>query len=268
MFQQKKTLGLALGSGGWRGSAHIGVIKTLEKAGIRIDYIAGASVGSLMGGTYAIDRDIEKLEKVFRDEINFRRLLYAFSDPRPSWGVFKGDKMLKIWEGYFGKHKIEKTEVPFTALACDLLSGEAIELKKGDLGTAIRASISVPFVLKPVKIDGRRLIDGGAAVPVPAKTCRQMGADVVIAVNLYKNIFPINPEKMTSLGAVLKSSQVMLHHLAAYSAQNADLILNPDIEETKNYSDPFSGFVKNKGTMSKGEMVINKNIEEIKKLLS
>lgn len=268
MFQQKKKLGLALSSGGWRGSAHIGVIKALEEAGIHIDYIAGASAGSLMGGSYAIDRDIKKLERLFKEEMNFRKLFYAFSDPRPSWGIFKGNRMVKIWESYFGKHKIEDLEVPFTAMACDLLSGKAVELNKGDLSTAIRASVSVPFVLQPVLVDGKRLIDGGAAVPIPAKTARQMGAEVVIAVNLYKNIFPINPEKMSSIGATLKSSQVMLHHLAEYSAQNADLILRPDIKENSNYSDPFSGFVNNKGTLDTGYEVVMENIEEIKKLLS
>lgn len=268
MFQQQKTLGLALGSGGWRGSAHIGVIKALEEAGIRIDYIAGTSAGALMGGSYAIDRNIAKVEQMFRGEMNFRRLLYAFSDPRPRWGIFKGERMIKIWENYFGQQRIEKLAIPFTALACDLLSGKAIELSKGELSRAIRASVSVPFVLKPVAIDGKRLIDGGAAVPVPAKTARQMGADVVIAVNLYKNIFPINPEKMSTIGTTLKSSQVMLHHLAEYSAQNADLILRPDIKENKDFSDPFSGFVKNKDTLDTGYDVVMENIEEIKKLLS
>ena len=268
MFQQKKTLGLALGSGGWRGSAHIGVIKALEEAGIRIDYIAGSSAGSLMGGSYAINRDIAKVENMFRGEMNFRKLLYAFSDPRPRWGIFKGERMIKVWENYFGKYNIQNLEIPFTALACDLLSGKAVEIKKGDLGTAIRASISVPFVLKPVMLDGRRLIDGGAAVPVPAKTARQMGADVVIAVNLYKNIFPINPEKMSTIGTTLKSSQVMLHHLAEYSAQNADLILRPNIHENKDFSDPFSGFLKNRDTLETGYDVVMENIQKIKKLLS
>ena len=129
-FNKKKTLGLALGSGGWRGSAHIGVIKALEEAGIKISYIAGSSAGALMGGSYAIDRDIKKVEQMFRDEMNFRKLLYAFSDPRPRWGIFKGERMIKIWENYFGKQQIEKLEIPFTALACDLLSGKAVELKK------------------------------------------------------------------------------------------------------------------------------------------
>ena len=95
-----------------------------------------------------------------------------------------------------------------------------------------------------------------------------MGADVVIAVNLYKNIFPINPEKMSTIGTTLKSSQVMLHHLAEYSAQNADLILRPNIQENKDFSDPFSGFLKNRGTLEAGYDVVMDNLEAIKKLLS
>jgi len=228
-FQQRKTLGLALGSGGWRGQAHIGIIKTLLKAGIKIDYIAGTSAGALVGGSYCALQDIDLLEKIFREKIDKKQLIQAFSDPGLRGGLVKGDKAIKIFEDLFGKKQIKDLSIPFCAIASDLITGEVVEINEGSLSTAVRASISVPFVFEPVKYKKYRLVDGATAVPVPVKTVRQMGADIVIAVNLYKNIFPIKPVRINSLKAVLKTSQIMLCHLAKYSSQGADLILEPDI---------------------------------------
>lgn len=267
-FQQHKTLGLALGSGGWRGQAHVGVIKALLKAGIKIDYVAGASAGALVGGSYCALQDIEKLENIFREKIDKKQLVYAFSDPGLKGGLFKGDKVVKMFENLIGKENIENLKTPFCAITSDLLTGKVVEIKDGDLATAIRASTSVPFVFSPVKYKKCRLIDGATAVPIPVRTTKEMGADVVIAVSLYKNIFPIKAAKMSPIRAVLKTSHIMLYHLAKYSCQGADLILEPDIEEKGTYSDPFSGFARNEGTIEAGEEAVAKNLSEIKKLLS
>ena len=145
MVNKQKKLGLALGSGGWRGLAHIGVIKELLKNDIEISHIAGSSAGALVGGMYAAFQDIEKVEAIFRENMSYRRLLYAFSDPRPKWGVFAGDKMEDLFEKYLGNRQIEDLKIPFCALACDLLTGKAIELRKGKLSKAIHTSLAVPF---------------------------------------------------------------------------------------------------------------------------
>lgn len=267
-FQQKKSLGLALSSGGWRGQAHIGVIKALLKAGIKIDYISGASAGALIGGSYCALQDIKLLENIFREKIHKKQLVYAFSDPGLKGGLFKGQKVIKMLEGFIGKQKIEDLKTPFCAITSDLLTGKVVEIKDGDLANAIRASISVPFVFSPVKYKKYNLVDGGTAVPIPVKTTKQMGADVVIAVSLYKNIFPIKAVKMSPIKAMLKTSHIMIYHLAKYSCQGADLILEPDVKEKGTYSNPFSGFAKNEGTIEAGEEVVAKNLSKIKKLLS
>lgn len=267
-FKQRKKLGLALGSGGWRGQAHVGIIKALVKAGIRIDYIAGTSSGALVGGAYCALNDTKILENIFREKINTKSLLWAFSDPKLSSGMFKGGKIMEVFEEFVGKYKIEDLDIPFCAVCSDLLSGEIVEIKKGSLTTAVRASTSVPFVFEPVKYKKYRLVDGGTAAPVPVSSVKQMGADVVIAVDLYKNIFPIKAKKLNALESILKTSQVMLHHLAKYSSQTADLIIEPDIKENKIYTDPFTRFAKNEGTIEAGEKAIAKNIKVIKKLLS
>ena len=266
-MQKQKKLGLALGSGGWRGLAHIGIIKELNRAGIKIDYIAGSSAGALVGGMYAANKDINKVEKVFRDNMNYRRLLYAFSDPRPKWGLFRGDKIQLIFENYLKDQQIEDCQIPFCAMATDLLTGKAIELKRGKLSEAIRASIAVPFFLEPVKWGKMRLIDGATSVPIPVKTVRQMGAEVVIAVNLQKNHFPMSDHSISAFKTAMKTSQVMLYHLAEYTQAPADLILKPDINENGDYSNPFTGFVKRNGVLEDGEKIARENIERIKELV-
>ena len=267
MKRKQKKLGLALGCGGWRGLAHIGVIEELLKNDIEINYIAGSSAGALVGGMYAAFQDIEKVELIFRENMNYRRVLYAFSDPRPKWGIFGGEKMEKIFKKYLGNRQIEDLPIPFCAMACDLLTGKAIELKAGNLAKAIHASLAVPFFLQPVKWGKMRLIDGGTAVPIPVKTAQQMGAEVVIGVNLQKNHFPMTDHKMSAFKTALKTSQVMLYHLAQYTQEPADLVLQPDINESGDYSNPFLGFVKRGDVFSDGEEVVKNNIEVIKKLL-
>ena len=268
MTQKQKKLGLALGAGGWRGLAHIGLIKELVRQGIKIDYIAGSSAGALVGGMYAAYQDIDLVEQIFRENMTYRRLLYAFSDPRPKWGLFRGDKMEKLFERYLGNRRIEQLKIPFCAMTCDLKTGKAIELKQGSLAKAIRASVAVPFFLEPVAWDNMRLIDGGAAVPIPAKTVRQMGAKVVIGVNLQKNQFPmIHKDKLSAIGTLFKTSQLMTYHLAEYSQAPADLVLKPNIKELRDVSDPFSGFIKRNDVFSDGQEVVTNNLNKIKQLL-
>lgn len=267
MIKKQKKLGLALGSGGWRGLAHIGAIKELLKHDIEISYIAGSSAGALVGGMYAAFQDIDKVETIFRENMHYRRLLYAFSDPKPRWGVFAGDKMEELFKKYLGNRRIEDLKIPFCALASDLLTGKAVELKKGSLSKAIHASSAVPFFLQPVRWDKMRLIDGATAVPIPAKTVKQMGAEVVIAINLQKNHFPINDHKISAFKTALKTSQVMLYNLAQYAQQPADLVLYPDIDEKGDYKNPFVGFVNRGDVFDDGEKVVRDNIQKIKELL-
>ncbi|KKS02123.1 MAG: Phospholipase, patatin family, partial [candidate division WWE3 bacterium GW2011_GWC2_41_23] len=152
-----KKVGLALGSGGWRGLAHIGVIKVLEKNGISIDYITGSSVGALIGGLYAYYGSVDELEKIV-ENIRYRDMINALSDPRAELGLLKGNKFVAFLEGYLKGAKIEDLKIPFKAATTDILTGETVYLEKGNLATAIRASISIPLVLAPVEIEGRKLV--------------------------------------------------------------------------------------------------------------
>lgn len=266
MVKQKK-LGLALGAGGWRATAHIGVIKALKHYKINVDYIAGSSAGALVGGMYAAFNNINKVEEIFKENMNRKKLMYAFSDPRPRQGLFKGGKIQKILDTYLEDCQIEDCKIPFVAMTTDLLTGKSVRLTKGSLSKAIRASISVPFFLRPVMWGNKRLIDGATAVPVPVKAVREMGAEVVIAVNLQKNQFPMTQVKASTLQTTFKTSQVMLYHLAHNSQKDADLILYPDIEEHGEYSNPFTPFFKKRNVLESGQKIVKKKIVKIKELL-
>ena len=145
---KRPKIGLALGSGGSRGLAHIGVIKALEENNIPIDFIAGSSIGAMAGGFYAAGLSIKKMEEISL-ETNWRRM-FSLVDPHLKQGLISGEKVKTFIEGYVDGKKIEDCKIPFVAVATDLKTGEIVILNKGEMAQAIRASISIPLVFKPV----------------------------------------------------------------------------------------------------------------------
>lgn len=177
---------LALGSGAARGWAHIGVIKALEEMGVRINMVAGTSIGSLVGAGYASGRLAEIEQWVLgmnRWEV-FNLLDFGFNHG----GIIGGEKVFNRAREEFGQRNIEDLPVTYGAVATDLYSGREIWLRKGDLYDVSRASCAMPGVLSPKSLDGRWLIDGGLVNPVPVSLCRALGADFVIAVHLNSQL--------------------------------------------------------------------------------
>lgn len=180
-----KTLGLALGSGGARGWAHIGVIKALQKAQIPISYVAGSSIGAFVGGVF-VAGELKTLEK-FVLELDWKMLLSYFDLVFPNQGLLDGNKIYDLLTEQIKNLKIEDAEIPFCCVATDLISGQEIRLRQGLMADAIRASISMPGVFTPFRKNDLYLGDGGIVNPVPVNVVREMGADVVLAVNLNHN---------------------------------------------------------------------------------
>ncbi|MCA1767023.1 MAG: patatin-like phospholipase RssA [Idiomarina sp.] len=177
---------LALGSGAARGWSHIGVIKALEEMGVRINVVAGTSIGSLVGAGYASGRlsEIEQwVQGMNRWEV-FNLLDFGFSHG----GIIGGEKVFNRAREEFGKRNIEDLPITYGAVATDLYSGREIWLREGDLYDVSRASCAMPGVLSPKFFDGRWLIDGGLVNPVPVSLCRALGADFVIAVHLNSQL--------------------------------------------------------------------------------
>ena len=223
---KRPKIGLALGSGGSRGLAHIGVIKALEENNIPIDFIAGSSIGAMVGGFYAARLSIKKMEEISL-ETNWRRM-FSLVDPHLKQGLISGEKVKTFIEGYVDGKKIEDCKIPFVAVATDLKTGEIVILNKGEMAQAIRASISIPLVFKPVEIDGKTLADGGLSAPVPVEIVRGMGADIIIAINLDKH-YHDEEWKPWWYDIANGSLNILRHHLALSNVASADMVINIDV---------------------------------------
>ena len=237
IFKQRK-YGLALGSGGAKGFVHIGVIKALEDLDIEITHIGGSSAGSLVGGLYALWKDINKVENVL---LNYdkKSLLKIFSyDVTLSKGVFKGENFIKELDKYLGNTKIEDCSIPFVAVSVDIQSGEKIYHTSGLLKDAIRASCSIPGVFTPYELNSMKLIDGGLVECVPVRATKNIGAKKIIGVNIEG--FPDSKEKIN-----LKSLTTRVYHAAMYNLGKSDLEL----------ADKQLQF--NLSTLSMGELIDN-----------
>ncbi|QSI76230.1 patatin-like phospholipase family protein [Niveibacterium microcysteis] len=220
----KPKIGLALGGGAARGFAHIGVIKALETNGISPDIVVGTSAGSVVGALYAAGFgafDLQKLafqmeESAFKDWALFDR------------GLLKGEALEAFINKQVSNKPIEGLKRRFAAVATDLQNGEPAAFSAGNVGQAVRASSSVPGVFSPVVIRGREYVDGGLVSPVPARTARSMGADIVIAVDISQR--PSGKKGAGSVDVLLDTIAIMGNRIADYELRDADVVVNPNIK--------------------------------------
>ncbi len=183
--QRKPRIGLALGSGSARGWAHIGVIRALEQAGIRPDLVCGTSIGALVGAAYAAG-ELERFEQWVLG-MGIKDVI-SFMDVRLSGGVIKGERLMDFFRRNVADQPVEDLPLPFGAVATALDTGTEVWLRSGSMLRAVRASIALPALFTPVLHDGRLLVDGGLANPVPVSLARAMGAEIVIAVDLSADV--------------------------------------------------------------------------------
>lgn len=182
-------VGLVLGGGGAKGFAHLGVLKVLKQAGIKIDVVAGTSIGALVGAVFAADTLSTLEEEALEIKLSaIPRLL------SPAWslsGFFSGENALDLLSEIVGTENIEELPIPFAALAVDLNTASRVTFTNGNLRQAVRASFAIPAVFTPVRINEMLLVDGGTLEPLPVETARILGADFVIAVDLFgENVDP------------------------------------------------------------------------------
>ena len=256
---KRPKIGLALGSGGARGLAHIGVIKVLEQNNIPIDFITGSSIGSMVGGFYASGLSIQEIEEIALNT-DWKKLLFLV-DPKLKHGLIGGDKIRTFINSYINGKKFEDCRIPFAAVATDLKTGEIVPLKSGELTPAIRASISIPLVFKPVKIDNRTLADGGLSSPIPVEVVRNMGADIVIAVNLDKHYYD-EQWKPGWYDIANDSLNILRHHLALSNSDKADISIDFDFKR-----DYWYKFVNGKDKILAGEEITKRMLPKILELI-
>lgn len=256
-------IGLALSGGGSRGLSHIGVIKVLETNKIPIDFIAGTSAGSIIGGLYAATKNIKQVESIVRS-LSYKDLLKVFADPSFDSGLIDGKRGIQFIEERFGNLKVENTKIPFAAVATDVVTGKTVPIRKGNLASAIRASCSLPGFFKPFKHGKNFLIDGAATEHVPVPTLKKMGAEKVIAVNLSHRHFPPkdkNPDddKIPLISVINSAMDIMIHQISEQNIKDADIVIKPDVPNI-----PVLDLIKGKKYIRSGEEACLKHIKEIR----
>jgi len=262
-----KKVGLALGSGGVRGLAHIGVIKTLLKHNIPIDYISGASIGSWVGAHFALYQDIEKTEDftVKRKKEKFM----SFLEPTMSGGLIKGEKIEALLDKWLDGLSFSDLKIPLKVVATDFISGERVVFSEGRLAPALRASMSVPGIFKPAINGSQALADGGMCDPVPVDLVKELGAEIVIAVNL--DFFPgfcnISPKDMGYGNVAEGTIKIMRHYLAKYSCQEANFVIQPYLRDFSSWSGYFMKNTNDDDIIKLAEDETEKIIPALKELI-
>jgi NTE family protein len=251
-------VGLALGGGAAKGFAHIGVIKTLESHGIKPVVVAGTSAGSVVGALYASGMDAYALQEkaVALDEASIRDVSLF------SGGLVKGRKLQDYVNTQIDQRTFEKLKLPFAAVSTRLEDGQRTVFARGNVGQAVRASSAIPGVFEAVSIGDHHYVDGGVVSPVPVDAARDLGADVVIAVDISsKATGTNNPNSM--LGNMNQSIRIMGQKLGEQELQRADIVIRPNVNDIG-----AADFAQKNRAILEGERATQALMPQIKKTLA
>lgn len=254
---KKKIIALALGGGTARGFAHIGVIKVLVENKIPIDLISGTSMGAVVGAFYAKNLNILEVEELALKNSGWRML--NMIDPFFRIGLIRGLKVEKFIKRYLGDCSISDLKLPFVAVATNLETGEPYYFSRGNLISAIRASISLPLIFTPAHYNNMIFVDGGLTEPVPVDAALENGADVVIAVNLdsRKNLKEelVNPSIRK---VATRSTKIVTYQVSKINTERADVVIAPNINYFRS-----GDFFHVKEFILEGERAAKKALPEI-----
>ena len=220
-------LGLALGGGAARGFAHVGVIQVLEEAGIKPDLVVGTSAGSVVAAFYASGKDGAQLQKAA--ETMEEATITDWTVPLLGRGMLRGDGLARYVNKQTGNRRIEDFKMPLGIVATDLKTGEGILFQRGDVGTAVRASSSVPSVFEPVRIGNREFVDGGLVSPVPVRYARQMGAEYVLAIDISSP--PESGKTGDMFDILMQTFTIMGKSINKLELRDADLVVRPALND-------------------------------------
>ncbi len=251
-----KKVGLVLGSGGLRGMAHIGVLNVLEEEKIPISFIVGCSIGSLIGGLYASGYSAKRLKRMTRRLKRSEWIDFAI----PRMGLFAGKKMLTVIDKMTRQRMIEETKIPLYIVATDLHRGKEVIIKRGSIAEAVRASTAVPGIFEPFNKDGTLYVDGALVNPIPVDVARELGADIVLGVDLMhgSNV----PIVQNIFDVVLQSIDVVQRQLGGVRYEDADMMIYPQVSHISQ-----SDFDKALECILVGEEAMRAHIDELRRLL-
>lgn len=269
VVQERPKVGLVLSGGGAKGAAHIGVLKYIEEAGIPIDYIAGTSMGSIVGGMYALGYSADEIldiissvnwDNLISNEVDRRNISFSRKVEKGSQvinialslntdqaelqsrsirnslpkGLVSGDNLINLFNslavGYSDSMDFDRLPVPFICMATNLITGEANVLQSGEFTKALRASMAIPVLFDPIKMNNTLYVDGGLSCNFPAEQCRAMGADYIIGVSMSSGLEE-DPERLSSLLYQVKQlKEVITDKDFDRYGQHCDLFINPDLK--------------------------------------
>ena len=255
--KQRVKLGLALGGGGARGFAHLGALKAFEEHNIKFDYIAGTSVGSLVGALYANKIKSEELIKI-GNKLNKKDIKGNKFSLMPS----STQGIQNIIKNVVGDIDLTDLKIPFCAVAVDIITGKEIDIKKGNLAKAVAGSCAVPGIFNFVEFDNFRLMDGGLKNTIPSDVVKNMGADFVIAIDCNPNR-GYGTESTKFLDVMSASFRILMKSNAIKGKMYADVLIEPDTKRFKS--------TKLKGAdemIEEGYIATKKAIPKIMELLS
>jgi len=274
---RRPSVGLALSGGGARGLAHIGILKVLEREGIPVDYLAGTSMGGVIAAGYAAGMAPDALEQEALAVTCTRRLLKLIDPALQNGGLLRGQRLLAYFEQLFGQQKFANLRLPLALIAVDLNTRQEIVLREGSVALALRATTAIPSVFMPVETNGWRLVDGGLLNNLPIDVVREMGAEVVIAVDIgptresgighWMGNRRWVPEGLSAtlavlddtLGTLMTASQE--HKLRQFPP---DVLICPDLPSNVN---AVVGYDRVPELVAAGERAAEEHLSEIKALL-
>jgi NTE family protein len=287
MFWKRKRVGLALGGGGARGLAHIGVLRVLEEESIPIDLVVGTSAGALVGGAYASGLNPDELERMAEEYLNspefqssamkgfeavhaskeqgltrriqsFLKNHYYVVQAMFKPGILSNEKFQETIDYFIPDIQIEDMPIPFHAVATDLVSGAQIIFSRGSLRQAVGASCAVPGAIEPLEEGERLLSDGGIISLIPSSVAREKGADVVIAVAVDRGLSP-REDLRTVVDIYQRASEIMGEKLKAYELAAANVVILPEVGELH-----WSNFSQAMNLIKEGEKAAQRKIEDIR----
>jgi len=260
----KVKVGLALGSGGSWGLAHIGALKVLEENNIPIDYIVGSSMGAIIGACYSLNPNIEEIEKTAVSLTKWKLMkLVDMNVPRIS--LISGNKIKNFIKELVEDKSFSDTKIPFKIVATDLESGEEFVIEKGKLVDAIMASISIPGIFPPVRIGENLLVDGGVINPTPTNVVKKMGSKSVIGVDLTMKS-KMEFQNSNIYQTLMRSYEILRTQSTKFNINKNDnglLIIKPNITKLRSFK-----IYEIKKFIEEGERTTRKALPEIKKLIS
>lgn len=231
-----KKLGFALGAGGSRGVAHIGFLRAMEEEGIKPDFISGTSMGAVVGACYASGLSPDYMQKEIL-KLKFSDIFDLSFNPIGNAALLRSQKMAKKLNSYLGEKTFDQLDIPFKCVATDLISGKAVILGGQDkVSDSVIASSTIPSIFKPIQKDGMLLVDGGVTCRVPIRTVREMGAEVVVAVDVLGKVRP-NDRKYNVISLLFRMFDIADCELVKYKViqQNPDLYIEPDLGDMVQY---------------------------------